>query len=68
MKTWRELESEGVRRCCAMFISGGRCRRRAVDGAWCKKHGSIMQREIDKSMKAVYAQLRCDSGDDEDSV
>lgn len=31
-KTWKELEAEGVKRCCAMFKSGKRCARRADVG------------------------------------
>jgi hypothetical protein len=40
--TWAELEAQGVKRCCAMFKNGKRCRRRAseqFDGSWCSKHG-----------------------------
>ena len=45
-KTWRELEAEGVKRCCAMFNDGTRCRRRAVvewNHDWCAKHGPIIE-------------------------
>lgn len=37
-KSWRELQAEGVKRCCVMFKSGKRCRHRAIDGEWCAKH------------------------------
>lgn len=43
-KTWRELEAEGVKRCCAMFNNGKQCRRRAVRDGWCGKHGPVMER------------------------
>lgn len=46
-KTWKELEAEGIRRCCVIFRSGKRCRRRASDGSsWCSKHGPSLDRLI----------------------
>lgn len=56
IKTWGELEAEGVRRCCATFTNGKRCRRRAVEqfeASWCAKHGPIIQRHTDFAMKAM---------------
>jgi hypothetical protein len=36
---WKDLEAAGVRRCCAHYSSGRRCRRRAVENTgWCKRH------------------------------
>jgi len=55
-KTWKQLEAEGVRRCCVMFASGKRCRRRAsaaFEGSWCAKHGPLMKAEIAKHMRIV---------------
>jgi hypothetical protein len=46
VKTWGQLEAEGVRRCCCMFKNGKRCRRRAFatfDNSWCEKHGPLMR-------------------------
>jgi hypothetical protein len=46
-KTWKELKAEGVRRCCAMYVSGAQCRRRAseaFEAAWCDKHGPIIEK------------------------
>ena len=38
-KTWRELKAEGVKRCCATFTNGKRCRRRSVnDEYYCERH------------------------------
>ena len=43
-KTWRELEAEGVRRCCARFNNGVRCTSRSVGtSSWCSKHSWITQ-------------------------
>jgi len=58
MKTWRELEAEGVRRCGAMFTNGKRCRRRAVEAfgfGWCAKHGPIIQAYTDHANRAIRA-------------
>jgi hypothetical protein len=60
MKTWRELEAEGVKRCCVMFKDGHRCRRRAVVDGWCAKHGPIMEQITAEHMKLV----RQDAGED----
>jgi hypothetical protein len=50
---WAELKQQGVRRCCACFKSGGRCRRRAEEGTYyCKKHGPVID--------AAIRQLHCD--------
>jgi hypothetical protein len=64
-KTWRELEAEGVRRCCVMFTNGRRCRRRAVSsdafqGNWCAKHGPIMKAHTDQALAAINEQRRRD--------
>lgn len=47
MSTWKELEAQGVARCCASLRSrttgrSYRCRRRAVDGSWCSRHKGTM--------------------------
>lgn len=44
-KTWKELEAENVKRCCAIFKNGHRCRRRvtAPEASWCEKHGRIIK-------------------------
>ena len=49
-KTWKELEAEGIRRCCAIFKDGHRCRRRAAEEFefdWCAKHGPMIKGFID---------------------
>jgi hypothetical protein len=60
--TWRELEAQGVKRCCAMFTNGGRCRRRAVE-AWdydyCAKHGPIITVLTAKHMAVIKRRKRC---------
>jgi len=55
-KTWKELEAEGVKRCCAMFVSGKRCRRRTHDNkvGFCAKHKAIIDKaeaEYDKAYR-----------------
>ena len=57
---WGELESQGVRRCCAMFKDGTRCRARSVEQfewSWCAKHGQLMKAAIDQA----YAAMRKES-------
>ena len=56
MAKWRDLEAQGVRRCCVIFKSGKQCRRRAGmkgDGgsSWCDKH--------DKAMASIKKSLEC---------
>lgn len=48
-KTWRELEAEGVKRCCAVFNNGKRCRRRVSEpfDSWCSKHGPVIKAHED---------------------
>jgi hypothetical protein len=56
MKTWRELEAEGVKRCCVTFTNGKRCSHRAVeefDFSWCHKHGPIMKMHTDHANAAL---------------
>jgi hypothetical protein len=69
MTTWRELERQGVKRCCVVFSSGKQCRRRASETfgrSWCDKHGPVMQGHTDRAIKALTAQATQDEeGDDE---
>ena len=64
-KTWRELEAEGVKRCCATFTSGKRCRRRAAeDSSWCQKHQWVarsIQNIHNAAMEAQRKQMEQDS-------
>jgi hypothetical protein len=70
--TWGELQAQGVKRCCAMFKSGKRCRARAVsefENAWCAKHGPIIKIHTDFALKAIREECEprcteCDEGDD----
>jgi hypothetical protein len=65
--TWRELEAQGVKRCCAMFKDGKRCRRRVLAGvydSWCGKHGAIMEAHIKHANSAIRAQLKSDEDDE----
>ena len=67
-KTWKELEAEGVKRCCACFKGGGQCRRRAVkeyDFDWCAKHGPFMEAET-KRLVAILKKESQPKRDDED--
>jgi len=53
-KTWKELSEEGVQRCCAEFVKGGRCRRRAAEGrGFCAKHDEVMQRACQAANEAM---------------
>lgn len=65
-KTWRDLEAAGVKRCCAIFTSGNRCRRRAVEafeGSWCAKHGPIIKKATNQAVAALHAQKVSDDAD-----
>ena len=60
MTAWKELEQQGIKRCCVMFSDGSRCRRRALiceagpsGGNWCAKHGPEMKRHTDYLMKVI---------------
>jgi hypothetical protein len=58
-KTWSELKSEGVRRCCAMFQDGTQCRRRAIEQfehSWCAKHGPVMRKHINEATRILNAE------------
>ena len=57
-KPWKELEAQGVKRCCAMFVSGKRCRRRAEDqprGGFCKVHGPMIDALVAPHINALKA-------------
>ena len=61
--TWRELEAQGIKRCCAMFNNGKRCRKRAVpefDCSWCAKHGPVIKGHTDFALKAMREQQKLD--------
>lgn len=63
MPTWRELERQGIKRCCVMFSSGKQCRRRASaawENSWCDKHGPEMKMHTDYAMRAIGAQAKQD--------
>ena len=56
MTTWKELEAQGVKRCCAMFTSGKQCRRRAseaFEASWCEKHGPVMKAHTAHHLEVV---------------
>ncbi len=63
MASWKELKEQGIRRCCAENLDGGRCRRRvAADNAshsfthpeychsYCGPHGRYISRAIEKQV------------------
>lgn len=53
-RPWRELEAEGVKRCCVTFTDGRRCRRRAAEGSsWCERHRRYMDKEIAKHVRVL---------------
>lgn len=64
-KTWKELEASGVQRCCAMFVGGGRCKRRAVANHFCAKHGPIIEKATSEHMDAIKGQSSMDDQDPE---
>jgi hypothetical protein len=56
MATWKELEAQGVKRCCAIFTSGKRCRCRTNGkGSWCDKHAAVIEPKVAQAMKAINA-------------
>jgi hypothetical protein len=76
-KTWKELEAEGVHRCCAMFSNrrtgkSRQCRRRAVqnpDGTWqsfCAEHGPMIQSAVDFYSKAAEESLTSEDKDEDE--
>jgi hypothetical protein len=69
MATWAELERQGINRCCVMFSSGKRCRRRASEAfgsSWCDKHGPEMKIHTDWANAAIRAEagLKPENNDD----
>lgn len=67
-KTWKQLEAEGVRRCCVHFNSGARCRARAVRDSrglysWCAKHGPVMDATFKRHMEVVQRDAQRDDAD-----
>jgi len=70
-KTWDVLSAEGVKRCCAYFASGGRCRRRTdAQGSWCAKHRPFFDRadaEFAAMMKRTNGGNKPDRADDSDA-
>jgi len=64
--TWKELEAQGVRRCCAMFTTGKQCARRAEKRhgfSWCAKHGPILEAATRANLRVVRAQKAADESD-----
>ena len=61
-KTWKELEAEGVARCCACLTNrktgkSRQCRRRAAEGSdWCDKHKGIMDQVDALNRAAIEAE------------
>jgi len=65
-KTWKDLKAEGVRRCCACFKSGGRCKSRVAadvegaapdaDASFCAKHGEQYHRQTQAILKPLREQ------------
>lgn len=54
MTTWKELEAQGVKRCCAVFTSGKRCKARANHkGSWCDKHATIIEPKVQNALRAI---------------
>jgi hypothetical protein len=57
MATWKELEAQGVKRCCAVFTSGRQCRRRAAEkSGFCAKHGPQIERMLAPHRAIVRAE------------
>jgi hypothetical protein len=59
-KLWSELEAEGIKRCCAHFTNGTRCRHRAVEAyqfSWCAKHGPVIKAH-ENHFKRVQDEMR----------
>ncbi len=52
-RLWKDLEAEGIKRCCVYLTSRStgktrRCARRAVeDSSWCDKHKPVMDSVTD---------------------
>jgi hypothetical protein len=62
-QSWAVLTAQGVKRCCATFTNGKRCRRRASEAfefSWCDIHGPAIKRHTDYANAAIAAQKRSD--------
>jgi hypothetical protein len=62
-QSWAVLTQQGVKRCCAMFTNGKRCRRRASEAfefSWCDTHGPAIKMATDYAKLAMAAQKRKD--------
>ena len=64
-RPWKELEAEGVTRCCVSFsrrkngkyIGSRRCRHRAVEGStWCAKHKPMMDDISARTVAVIRAE------------
>jgi hypothetical protein len=69
--SWAELERQGIKRCCVMFSSGKRCRRRASEdfgSSWCDKHGPEMKMHTDWANAVIRAEAGSKQEDEALSV
>lgn len=54
MATWKELEAQGVKRCCAIFTSGKQCRCRTNGtSSWCDKHAAVIEPKVKDALSAI---------------
>lgn len=70
MTKWKDLEAQGVRRCCAMFKNGKRCCRRqnpVGSSSYCQQHAWIdmFAKEIFEAGQRAEAQEPSDEDNDE---
>lgn len=72
MTTWRELKALGVERCCVVFVSGKRCRRRAANqekGGCCARCEAKYERMVApyrKMLREAEAEMRRPEPEEED--
>jgi hypothetical protein len=59
---WSELKKQGIDRCCAMFTSGKRCRRRVADqtAPWEDQRRTFCERHAPVMAAAVKYNSSCD--------
>lgn len=72
MATWKELEAQGVKRCCITYSNRRtgkhrRCRNRAnAAGSWCDKHAPMMAKVDEWNRQAIEAERNHNDRTDED--
>ena len=68
MVKWSDLEAQGIKRCCATYRSGKRCRRRATEHGYCGPHQWVhrtIMRVHNAAIESLHAPEPEETDDDE---